>query len=113
MLPMPKDFNNVFTVKGSVLPSTSKGATPLKVYLLTQTVRTGANTFDSCVVIAFNEDDARIIHPTGDSPWPEDGFGTRCWVSSDCTHLVKVEEVGIHNGSKVAGTVLCASFNYN
>ena len=35
----------------------------LKLYLLTQDVNTGYETYDSCVVAAYDEEDARTITP--------------------------------------------------
>ena len=51
----------------------------MNLYLLTQTVNRGYDTFDSCVVCAPNEDQAKTIHPYGDRHYVE-GAG---WVRSD------------------------------
>ena len=37
----------------------------MKIYLLSQDVVNGYDTYDSAVVIAENEDEARKIHPSG------------------------------------------------
>ena len=36
----------------------------MNIYLLEQEINTGYDTYDSCVVIAENENDARQIHPS-------------------------------------------------
>ena len=35
----------------------------MNLYLLTQTENTGYDTYDSCVVIANTEEEAKLIHP--------------------------------------------------
>jgi hypothetical protein len=42
----------------------------LNLYLLSQSVNKDWDTYDSCVVAAENEDDAKSIHPDGDDPYP-------------------------------------------
>lgn len=39
----------------------------MNIYLLSQTENTGYNTYDSCVVIANNEEEAKLIHPANNS----------------------------------------------
>ena len=82
---------------------------PLKLYLLSQTENTDLDTFDSCVVLAFNEGGARLIHP---ELVDLELFGTYTdtWVPTDQLHLIKVEELGVASTNQVAGTVRCASF---
>ena len=83
---------------------------PLKVYLLSQTAVTELDTFDSCVVLAFTEGGARLIHP---ELVDLERFGTHSntWVPADQLHLIEVEELGLASTNQVAGTVKCASFN--
>ena len=38
----------------------------MKLYLLTQNENQGDETFDSCVVVAEDEEGARNVHPSGD-----------------------------------------------
>ena len=38
----------------------------MKLYLLTQNENTANGTFDSCVVVASSEEEARHVHPMGD-----------------------------------------------
>jgi hypothetical protein len=40
-----------------------KGQNKMKLWLLSQTENTGYDTFDSCVVAAETEDEAKKIHP--------------------------------------------------
>ena len=73
---------------------------PVYLYLLSQTVNNGYDTFDSCVVTAGDEAEARLMQPAdwGDlSVWakPED---------------VQVRLIGIATHDE-AGKVICASFN--
>lgn len=83
---------------------------PLKVYLLSQTQITDFDTFNSCVVLAFTKEGARLIHP---ELIDLERFGSRTdtWVPTDQLHLIEVEELGVASTNQVAGTVKCASFN--
>jgi hypothetical protein len=83
---------------------------PLKVYLLSQAAVTEFDTFDSCVVLAFTEGGARVIHPELVNL---ERFVTysNTWVAADQLHLIEVEELGLASTNQVAGTVKCASFN--
>jgi hypothetical protein len=76
----------------------------MNIYLISQTKNNGYDTYDSAVVVAESEEDAKSIHPNG-SDWDgvERGFGA--WVSKQ------------HVAAKLIGTtdmdkcVICASFN--
>lgn len=46
----------------------------MNLYLITQSVNTGYDTYDSAIVVARNETDAAFIHPDTDIVW-KDG----CW----------------------------------
>lgn len=83
---------------------------PLRVYLLSQTENSELDTFDSCVVLAFTEEGARLIHPELINL---DRYGTYtdAWLPADQLHLIKVEELGVVSTNQIAGTVKCASFN--
>ena len=76
----------------------------MKLWLISQKVNNTWDTFDSAVVAAKTEDEARHIHPRGlivisklESNWckPED---------------VRVEYIG-STKRKFPNTVICASFN--
>ena len=82
----------------------------MKIYLLTQNENTGYDTYDSCVVAAENEDEARKIHPhmnTDYSAWRV-GYWLRIWCSDP--KYVKVEYIGEADKSVKKGVIL-ASFN--
>ena len=95
-------------------------AQPLRLYLLTQTVVTDYDTYDSAVVCAESEDAARLIHPGDQSewyakhqpdkpppnPWPSGGSGT--W--ADRPDQVQVKCIGTAAPDIKPGLVL-ASFN--
>lgn len=89
----------------------SPPGTPLRVYLLTQGVVCGYDTYDSCVVIAANKEDARRIHPRDMFVWGTDEWYSSTWVSKDEVSKVNVIEIGMANDKQVAGTVVCSSYN--
>jgi len=76
----------------------------MQLYLLQQDENCGYDTYDSCVVVAETEDDARLINP--------DGKWGRTWTA----WCKKPEEVAVTELGEAAyglkgGTVVCASFN--
>ena len=97
----------------------------MKLWLISQDVNSGYDTYDSAVVAADTSDDARRVSPSGQYKWSDaDG----CWMFehsdgrkglaknghqtdwvSDIT-LVKVREIGHACGDVSSGLVL-ASFN--
>lgn len=80
----------------------------MKVLLwkLTQDQCRGYDTYDSCVVAAYTEDEAKKIHPASDS-WHWNNTST--WTSSP--ENVTAEPIGVAKPSIKAGTVICSSFN--
>lgn len=82
----------------------------MNLYLLTQGDNTGYDTYDSCVVVAKNEDEAKKIHPSGDDEqsWKTDKI-FRSWANSPDT--VEAELIGKAVKGSVSGTVICSSFN--
>lgn len=76
----------------------------LKLYLLTQNVNIGWDTYDSCVVAAYNEEDARTITPNYAS-W---GGLYSSWATHP--HEVRVKLLGTIIKGVERGVVL-ASFN--
>jgi len=89
----------------------------LKLYKISQAVNTEYDTYDSAVVVAENEEDARTTHPSGSgAKWDNeceewgDGEGTEIWEWSTPKN-VKVEFVGIPDERFKSGDVVCASFN--
>ena len=77
----------------------------MNLYLLTQDVETGYDTYDSVVVAALTEDQAKKIHPSGDDAW---GYWSRCWPKS--SENVDAKLVGKAVEGTSAGVIL-ASFN--
>jgi hypothetical protein len=89
----------------------------LHLYRISQNVNNGYDTYDSAVVAATSEADARSIHPDyeyhpGPVPASEDEFGNDddysddwCWQED-----VDVEYVGEPRDGMQRG-VICASFN--
>jgi len=73
------------------------------IYVLSQNQNRGYDTYDSCIVVATSEEEARTINPNGD--WCD-------YRSSWCRSpdQVKVERIGIAKPSMKTGIVL-ASFN--
>ena len=87
----------------------------LKLYRISQTVNTGYDTFDSAVVVAESEEDARLVHPDGiGAKWDGETWkskrtmGMQTWCAPED---VQVEFVGIADERFKAGDVVCASFN--
>lgn len=78
----------------------------MNLYRISQDKNDGYDTFDSAVVAAASEEDARMIHPSR-SDWDGKTEGYDSWAAADD---VTVKLVGI----AVEGTqpgVVCASFN--
>jgi len=73
----------------------------MKLFYISQDVNNGYDSYDSAVVCAKDEEEARNIHPSGYG----NDYGTWCDVKD-----VKVEYIGkAKKGSKKG--VVCASFN--
>lgn len=104
----------------------------MKLFLISQSKNRGYDTYDSAVVIAESEEDARLIHPTWQIDDPIDKFwnetslkwcykntGRVCQTWSGATygtaewtapHFVDVEYLGEAKEGSVR-SVVCASFN--
>ena len=78
----------------------------MNLYLLTQDVNNGYDTYDSCVVAAPDEESARRIHP-GRDDWNDDYYARKTWAR---IHEVAVSLIGTAKEGTSAGVVL-ASFN--
>lgn len=95
----------------------------MNLYLIWQNVNRGYDTYDSAVVVAKNEEEAKLIHPKTyadmtyikDKGWFMDDYlsdGNYDW--PDRTWANNPEEVKVQLlGKAVTGleTVVCASFN--
>jgi len=77
----------------------------MNLYLLTQNVNNNYDTYDSCVVAAPSEDEARLINPNYGGFKP-DTYSTWAYHPEQ----VKVQHIGIANSGTVAGIIL-SSFN--
>jgi hypothetical protein len=75
----------------------------MNLYLISQSVNNDYDTFDSAIVAAESDEDARRMHPGGD--YDEPG---RTWTADQSK--VQVELIGIAKEDTKAGVVL-ASFN--
>lgn len=74
----------------------------LYLYLLSQSTNTSYDTFDSCVVVAESEEDAKNWHPNGNFNHEDDA-----WVSRE---NIQVTLLGVADFSLLPGVVL-SSFN--
>jgi hypothetical protein len=72
----------------------------MNLYLISQNVNTGSDTYDSAVVAALSEDDARAIHPS-----KYEAQETWCDKENVTVKLIGTATTGIKAG------VICASFN--
>ncbi len=83
----------------------------MNLYLIDQNFNTNYDTYDSAVVIAENEDQARLIHPSyyveSLDQWWEYGYGS--WAKSP--DQVTVTYLGVYEGEPVKSPIICASFN--
>lgn len=78
----------------------------MKLFLITQTENNGYDTYDSAVVAAQNEENARKMHPSGHNEGWE--YSYTPWASSPDKVTV------IYIGEAAEGMeqhVICASFN--
>ena len=81
----------------------------MNLYLITQDVTCGYDTYDSCVVCAASEADARLIHP-------QERYAVsygRNWdrhTWADRPDQVTAKLLGVADASLHAG-VVCASYN--
>lgn len=79
----------------------------MNLYLLTQDENTGYDTFDSCIVAAETEEDARNISPSWNGKFKE-GATYYDWASSP--ENVRAKLIGIATDGTHSGVIL-ASFN--
>lgn len=92
----------------------------MKLFLLEQTYNNGYDTYDSCVVVAENEEFAKQIPPSNlyqfiegdwafvyhDGTWKHARYGAWAPVA-----YVKATLLGDAANTLTPGTVVCASFN--
>jgi hypothetical protein len=80
----------------------------MNLYLLSQYEERGYDTFDSCIVAALNEDNARMTHPDGIDNWGGT-YCSRSWCRSPDD--VVVELIGIADPSIDTPRIILSSFN--
>jgi len=91
----------------------------MKLWLISQELNTGYDTYDSAIVAAYKEADARLIHPRGNRVWHNGAWGY--WHDGKFIGSVNYSDwappanVSVKLiGEAVDGTapgVICASFN--
>lgn len=80
----------------------------MKIYLLSQDDNNDYDTYDSIIVCAENEQDARTIAPNGEVFIEKEGVGYTSWARK--AENIKCEEIGTANENQKRGVVL-SSFN--
>lgn len=83
----------------------------LKLYLLTQNDNNGYDTYDSCIVCAKDEKEAKTISPEG-GIFVETSGKRGSWRTSWAlrSSSITCEEIGTANGDQKKGVIL-SSFN--
>ena len=84
------------------------------IYKVSQDENNDYDTYDSFVVVAFNEDQARKTSPNDNDDFSYYDFnvdyGRDCyWASSESN--VKVELIGVADEKYTEPTIICSSFN--
>jgi len=79
----------------------------MNIYLVTRPYTASYDTYDSCVVRAENQEEARKIHPSGD-PWDAE-VSYLTWVKTP--EDVEVEWIGEDHSPNLKPGVVLASFN--
>lgn len=99
----------------------------LNIYLVEQDINNDYDTYDSFIVIAESEQQAREIHPSAHATHHKNGewygtyaggnniggeyvLSTHDWIDFSAIHLLKVTHIGVANKDSTPGVVL-ASFN--
>ncbi len=77
----------------------------MKIFKLSQRINNGYDTYDSCVVVAKDENEARLIRPDGND-WKADYYNS--W--ANMPEEVIVEEIGTTR-KQFEYPIICASFN--
>ena len=79
----------------------------MKLYLIWQNDNNDYDTYDSAVVVAESEEDAKTIHPYNKEPVTEVNEGYSSWTT---INNVNVKYIGEAAENQKRG-VICASFN--
>ena len=79
----------------------------MKLYLITQSVTGGYDTYNGFVVAAKDEKAARMMHPDNEDGYPEEEDNWNCWCN---IKDVKITYLGQAKEGTKAGKIL-VSFN--
>jgi hypothetical protein len=79
----------------------------MKLWLISQTDASGYDTYDSAVVAAETEADAKAIYPSEGLEWSDSLY--RVWAASP--DLVTATLIGEAVPEIIAGEIICASYN--
>lgn len=83
----------------------------MNLYLLTQSTVTGYDTYDSAVVAAESEDNARKIHPssyTTREQWEKEEYSSGNWPTYNDREVIKVRYLGTTDEPE---GIILSSFN--
>jgi hypothetical protein len=86
----------------------------MNLYLIKQDTNNDYDTYDSAIVVATSEEEARTIHPAGHRWVSENEKWNAKWrVQNSWTNPenVEVQLIGTANSDAKAGDVILASFN--
>jgi hypothetical protein len=79
----------------------------MKLWLISQNQTTGYDTYDSAVVVAESETEAKSIHPSGYA----DEWSDRHPLWATSPNNVTARYLGENSSTFKNGDVICASFN--
>lgn len=86
----------------------------LNLYLISQSENNDYDTYDSAVVVAESEEQARRIYPGNDPMWDEgmssddSWMWSHCWATPDNVRVLFLGPCQVPEAK--VGTVICASF---
>lgn len=76
----------------------------MKLYKISQSDNNGYDTYDSAIVVASSEEEAKSIHPGGREEWD---YRYKTWANSPVS--VAVEYIG--EAKEGLTGIICSSFN--
>lgn len=88
----------------------------MEIYLISQSVNDDYDTYDSAIVIAESEEEAKKIHPDGNYDYKENNTLLRfnesdedygSWAKKE---YIEVKLIGVANKDAIKG-VVCSSYN--
>jgi len=78
----------------------------MNIYLISQTINTDYDSYDSAVIIAENEQKAKMTHPGEKEDWDGKNSSLSVWCDAS---KVSVKLIGTTKSEKAC--VVCSSFN--